>query len=113
MFTVQWGVTATYASEKYYTRDNTFEAETKRVNELFNQHKELGINVELRSLEMEEICDRIAQKFVCILLVDAAKLNGLYLSEQFDDCQAFNTEFDRHASTSFCCLFKQSKRFWI
>ncbi len=109
MFTVQWGVTATYASEKFYTKDNNFEAEAKRVNELFNQHREFGINVEVRSLEMDEICDQIGKNFVCILLVDAAKLNGHYLNEQFNECQAFTADFDQHVSTSFCCLFKQSK----
>ena len=109
MFTVQWGVTATYATEKFYTKDNNFDAETKRVNGLFNQHKEHGINVELRSLEMDEICDQIAKNFVCILLVDAAKLNGLYLNEQFNECLALTADFDQHASASFCCLFRQSK----
>lgn len=74
MFTQTFGVTETYNTELFYTIDQQFSIEQTRINKLFNDHIELGINVAVREVPLDVICEKVADGWVCIVLVDAARL---------------------------------------
>ena len=104
MFTQTLGVTETYENENFYTSGQaSFQEEQTRISQLFKNHKALGIRVEIKELSHEYIRDEISKGCVCILLVDAAKLNGIDI-EDADGTMILNTEDE----ITSCCFFNSS-----
>jgi hypothetical protein len=74
-YTINCVVQSTYSSIHFYSK--TFEDEEKRINDKFKRCDELGIKLNLQSVPLDFIKNEISQSndCVCIMLVDASKLN--------------------------------------
>jgi len=102
MFTVSWGVKDSYQSSEYYTKDKRFLAERERVNRVFASHETLGICVELKEVGLELIKLEVSKSNVCIVLVDATKLNGENMSSDDEN----SLEHVKHCrKASWCKVF--------
>ena len=102
MYTLTWGVTSTYQTEEFYNKDDTFKIEQARINQLFDSHEFQGINVEVKGVNMERILEEIANKTVCIVLVDATKLRGKNMDDKILN---YPTELKPTLAESFLSFF--------
>jgi len=67
--TVTWGVDPKYDNQSFYKP--ILSKDENRVNSKFNEAKEKGMNVELRSVELDEIFHHLDTRNPAIVLVDA------------------------------------------
>ncbi len=106
MFTVTIGVDQNYSTESFYLKD--FHQEKLRIENKFKNSQSLGINLEKKSVNLEFIKAQLAKNCVCIVLVNAACLNGNDLdNENLIDDDDLNTH-NLHNKKATCCYFYSS-----
>lgn len=108
MYTITWGVDGAFQTEEYYNMEyERFLKDQSRINLLFETHRNLGINVELKEISLEYIRDELSRNNLCILLIDATKLNGTNLDENEGDSalQILEQQCDeKRGIAASCCL---------
>ncbi len=106
MFTATIGVDQNYSSESFYLKD--FHLEKVRIENKFKNSQCLGINLEKRSIHLEFIKAQLKKNCVCIVLVNAACLNGNELDSEslIDDDDLESQNFNNKKAT--CCYFYTS-----
>jgi hypothetical protein len=97
-----WGVRDEYSSEEFYNKDNKFDSEKTRINNIFQKSEQLGICVQIETLSIETIQAELVKNCVCIILVDASKLNGVNLDNDLNDDFTLCTESENNKS--ICCF---------
>lgn len=71
-FTITWGTDDSYQAIDYYKEN--LENDKARVNELFQRATEIGLHVEMRSVEMDQIIQAVRKETcVAIVLVDTQR----------------------------------------
>jgi len=107
MFTTTIGVDQNYSTESFYLKD--FNQEKVRIENKFKNSQSLGINLEKKSISLEFIKAQFTSNFICIVLVNAACLNGNDLESENDfiDDDDFSTQNVNNKKAT-CCYFYSS-----
>ena len=78
--TITVGVDKGYSSKSFYK--NSFSADELRVNKLFQECKEGGVNLEKRSVDIDEVLDHLERRQLIIALIDWSYLNCKWCARQ-------------------------------
>jgi hypothetical protein len=112
MYTITYGVDDNYSSEHFYSADKSFDVEKQRISEKFDKASDLGICVVKKSITLDFIKNKINQNCVCIVLVNAAVLNGINVNLTDDNLLVLNDDLyskclkkNSTNNKETCCLF--------
>ena len=105
MYTITWGVEESYGNEPFYAQEMDFDEEKRRVARLFEDSSRIGLKILKESVRLAFIKHELRrQDCVCIVLIDAALLNGVAVDEDDDNCRPMCDSSPLSSLGAVCCF---------